>query len=168
MRVAARVARAHSHGVPPAPRLVADAPLEDVSVLRHDIVLTCELQDGLELPDGDVVSRVTPRPGASVEAEGVAVHVHDAADAPVHEGLALVVEELWVRRPEERDEVPHELPRRAALISEIKKKNQKKIIFFSCHLTFGIGIFLELRAELREENPKTSPENLINTFCGAP
>ena len=23
-------------------------------------------------------------------------------------------------------------------------------------------------AELREENPKTSPENLINTFCGAP
>ena len=23
-------------------------------------------------------------------------------------------------------------------------------------------------AELREENPKSSPENFINTFCGAP
>ena len=26
----------------------------------------------------------------------------------------------------------------------------------------------ETNVELREENPKTSPENLINTFCGAP
>ena len=26
----------------------------------------------------------------------------------------------------------------------------------------------ETNVELREENPKTSPENLIKTFCGAP
>ena len=26
----------------------------------------------------------------------------------------------------------------------------------------------ETDVELREENPKTSPENLINTLCGAP
>ena len=26
----------------------------------------------------------------------------------------------------------------------------------------------ETNVELREENPKTSPEDLINTFCGAP
>ena len=26
----------------------------------------------------------------------------------------------------------------------------------------------ETNVELREENPKTSPENIINTFCGAP
>ena len=26
----------------------------------------------------------------------------------------------------------------------------------------------ETNVELREENPKTSPENLIITFCGAP
>ena len=26
----------------------------------------------------------------------------------------------------------------------------------------------ETNVELREENPKASPENLINTFCGAP
>ena len=43
MRVAARVSRAHLRGVLPAPLLVADAPLEDVGVLRHDVVLTCEL-----------------------------------------------------------------------------------------------------------------------------
>ena len=115
MRVAARVSRAHLRGVLPAPLLVADAPLEDVGVLRHDVVLTCELQNGLKLLDDDVVGRVAPRPNARVEAEGVTMHVHAAADAPIHEGLALVLEELWVRRPEERDEVPHELPRRAAV-----------------------------------------------------
>ena len=27
---------------------------------------------------------------------------------------------------------------------------------------------VELVHQLREENPKSSPENLINTFCGAP
>ena len=75
MRVATRAPRTHSLDVPLSPRLVADAPLEDVGVLRHDVVLTCELQDGLKPPDDEIVGRVAPRPSAGVEAEGVTMHV---------------------------------------------------------------------------------------------
>ena len=40
-----------------------------------------------------------------------------------------------------------------------------------CYLGSNVSHASNLRetnVELREENPKTSPENLISTFCGAP
>ena len=59
---------------------------------------------------------------------------------------------------------------------------QTSVSFVSSSLTTGIslsllslsdillgpGLIQGTNVELREENPKTSPENLINTFCGAP
>ena len=59
---------------------------QDVGVLRHDVVLTCG--NGLKLPDDDV-----GRGAASqCPCKGVTMHVHAAADAPIHR--TLVVEAL--------------------------------------------------------------------------
>ena len=61
------------------------------------------------------------------------------------------------------------------------KQQHIRDIYYTLHITmvFGYGNesircpaatenLRETNVELREENPKTSPENLINTFCGAP
>ena len=57
------------------------------------------------------------------------------------------------------------------IMARSSQKAKKKLAFYSSVLYSGLEHIQNLRetnVELREENPKTSPENLINTFCGAP
>jgi hypothetical protein len=46
----------------------------------------------------------------------MSVDIHRVAAASGSEGLTLMLEEFWVGRPKERDEISYEFPRRPAIL----------------------------------------------------
>ena len=56
------------------------------------------------------------RPSPAVDAKAMSVDIHRVAAASGSEGLTLMLEEFWVGRPKERDEISYEFPRRPAIL----------------------------------------------------
>ena len=56
------------------------------------------------------------RPSPAVDAKAMSVDIHRVAVASGSEGLTLMLEEFWVGRPKERDEISYEFPRRPAIL----------------------------------------------------
>ena len=77
------------------------------------------------------------RPSPAVDAKAMSVDIHRVAAASGSEGLTLMLEEFWVGRPKERDEISYEFPRRPAILC-IRQRNKP----CSFSLVFIIFVFL--------------------------